>query len=241
MADKSYDSRFHDPLYTVAEAARIIEAPRSTLSSWARRYKRRGAASAEPIVTRLPMERPRLWSIPFVGLAEAMVLAAVRRSGVPMQRIRPALIAVGREIGLRNALANRRLYTDGAELLYDFSQRHPDKEGAAALRLVVIRNRQCVFTEVVEEYLQCLTYDSDDGYVKLMRLPAYRKAEAVVDPARSSGDPIFARGGCRVRDVLQRFWAGESLKQLTREFGAPEAHIEDALHVAFRKAAPTFS
>ena len=246
MAAKLDDARFKDPLYTVAEAARIIEAPRNTLSSWARRYERRErdnrVVSSEPLVTRLQPERPRLPSIPFVGLAEAMVLAAVRKSGVPMQRIRPALTALEKEMGLRHALANRRLYTDGAELLYDYSQRHPDKEGAAARRLVVIRNRQYVFAEVVEEYLRCLVYDpAPDGYVRLMRLPAYRQAEVVVDPARSGGDPIFARGGCRVRDVLQRFRAGDSLNRLTREFGAPKAHIEDALRVAFRRVAPAFS
>lgn len=243
MAAKLDVQRFKDPLYTVDEAARIIEVPRNTLSSWARRYERceRGSrvVSSEPLVTRLPPERPRHPSIPFVGLAEAMVLAAVRRSGVPMQRIRPALTAVEKEMGLRHALANRRLYTDGAELLYDYSQRHPDKEGAAALSLVVIRNRQYVFTKVVAEYLRCLVYDTaPDGYVRLMRLPAYRQAEVVVDPARSCGDPIFARGGCRVRDVMQRFWAGDSLKRLTREFGAPKVHLEDALRVASRRSAP---
>ena len=58
--------------------------------------------------------------IPFVGLAESMVLAAVRRSGVPMQRIPPALDAPEQEIGVEHALASRRLYSDGAELLFAY-------------------------------------------------------------------------------------------------------------------------
>lgn len=158
-----------------------------------------------------------------------------------MQRIRPALQWLEKEMGIRYALANQRLYTDGAELLYDFSQRYPDSNEAQAVRrLVVIRNQHYAFSEVIEEYLQCLTYAAD-GYVKMMRVPIYRKAEVLVDPARSSGEPIFARSGCRVRDVLQWFWAGGSIKQLTREFRVPADHIEDALRVASRQSAPVVS
>lgn len=39
-------------------------------------------------------DRRREPSIPFVGLSEALVLAAVRKSGVPMQRIRPGRMAM---------------------------------------------------------------------------------------------------------------------------------------------------
>lgn len=239
------DPRVCEPLYTVAEAARIIDVPRQTLVSWARgpngRRRSGRTVNGGPVVTRLQPEWPRSPSVPFIGLAEATVLAAVRKSGVPMQRIRPALQALEKEMSLHYALANHRLYTDGAELLYDFSQRHSDSnEAQAARRLVVIRNRQCVFAEVIEEYLQCLIY-AEDGYVKMMRVPVYRKAEVLVDPARSSGEPIFARSGCRVRDVLQWFWAGGSIKQLTREFRVPADHIEDALRVASRQLAPVVS
>lgn len=236
--------RFQNPLYTIAEAARIVDVPRSTFTSWAKGSKRRTngqASSGGPVVTYVAPEKPRFPSIPFVGLAEAMVLTAVRRSGVPLQRIRPALEALERELGVQHALANQRLYTDGAEVLYDYSRRHPDTDGAnVALRLVVIRNRQHVFTEIIKEYLRCLIY-APDGYVELMRLPAYRTAEVVVDPARSGGDPIFARGGCRVKDVMGRFWAGEPLKHLPEEFGVPEDHIEDALRVTSRQTASYLS
>ena len=154
-----------------------------------------------------------------------------------MQRIRPALEKLQEGLGLRHALAHKKLFTDGAELLYDFSERHPDvKVARAARRLVVIRSGQRVFAEVIEEYLRGFRYASD-GYVELFRVPAYRQAEVVVDPTRSSGAPIFARGGCRVEDVLQRFQAGESLKELTAEFRVPATHLEDAIRVASRRAA----
>ena len=124
------DIRFDEPLYTVAEAARMIAVPPSTLATWTRGYLRdragRSPVIGEAVVTAFPAEG-RSPSIPFVGLAEAVVLAAVRRSGVPMQRVRPALAALELEMHLRHALASQRLYSDGAEILYDFSADQVDE------------------------------------------------------------------------------------------------------------------
>jgi len=43
--------------------------------------------------------------IPFVGLAEGLVLAGIRRSGVHLQRIRPSLDQLQAEFGLDHVLA----------------------------------------------------------------------------------------------------------------------------------------
>ena len=49
--------------------------------------------------------------------------------------------------------------------------------------------------------------------------------------------PIFARGGARLSDVLERFWAGDDLGTVAEEFGVPVAELEDVLRVASRRAA----
>ena len=235
-------SRFEDPLYTMSEAARIVDVPASTFRRWARGRVARPQEGAQvygaPIITSTKVPpRSKLRSIPFVGLTEAMVLAAIRKSGVPMQRIRPALEELKKGLGVEHALASKRLYSDGAELLFDYSEIHPDSQVARATRqLVVVRNNQHVFSDLIEEYLQRFEY-AGDGYVKLIRVPGYEQAEVVVDPYRSAGAPIFARGGCRVKDVLYRYRAGETVQQLTVEFGVPAAHVEEAIHVASRRAA----
>jgi uncharacterized protein (DUF433 family) len=233
--------RFDVPLYTVAEAARIVDVPASTLSTWAQGYRRsfpeRPDVVGDSIITYLTPEAPRQPSIPFVGLTEATVLAAIRRSGVPMQRVRPALQALEDGLGIEHALASRRLYTDGAELLFDYAENHRDTvHGNAAKHLVVVRSGQRVFTELVLEYLRRIEYASD-GYAELIHVPAYEHAQVVVDPTRSFGAPIFERGGSRLDDVLQRFWAGESLDELSDEFGVPLSQLEDVLRVASRRAA----
>ncbi|MDE0116455.1 MAG: hypothetical protein OXT07_07535 [bacterium] len=46
------------------------------------------------------------------------------RSGVPMQRVRPMLDGLQRQMGIDHALASQRLYTDGAELLFDCAEQN---------------------------------------------------------------------------------------------------------------------
>lgn len=174
--------------------------------------------------------------MPFVGLAEGMVLAAVRRAGVPLQRIRPALEVLGSEIGIQHALASRALYTDGAELLFDYAQHATGEDARAANELVVVRSGQRVFRDVIEGYLRRITYGAD-GYAELILLPGYDRAQIVADPKRSFGQPIFVHGAARLSDVLERFWAGEDIRTLSLEFGVPEVEIEDALRAASRRAA----
>lgn len=231
------DLRFDVPLYTLAEAARALGVPATTFTTWARGYERhppgRKPVSGSAIVTALDAPGPGQPAVPFVGLAEGVILAAVRRAGVPLQRVRPALDVLAREIGVDHALASKSLYTDGAELLFDFAQHAAADEGSAARDLVVVRSGQRVFVEIIASYLKRIEYASD-GYARLIQLPLYETADVVADPTRSFGQPIFRHGGVRVSEVLDRFWAGDSIDALSSEFGAPTVEIEDVLRAASR-------
>jgi uncharacterized protein (DUF433 family) len=233
--------RFDVPLYTLTEAARYLDVPPSTLTSWAKGYRRQSAERppvvGAPVLTSIRNGANRGPVIPFVGLAEGLVLTAIRRGGVPLQRIRPALTQIDSEFGVQHALASKRLYTDGAEVLFDYSENGSDPDAARAAReLVVVRNGQRVFNDIVEAYLRRIEFGKD-GYAKLIHLPAYQVADVVVDPARGFGQPIFARGGARLEDAIALFRAGESLDTVAEEYGVPRADIEDAVRIATRVAA----
>ena len=232
--------RFGTPLYRVSEAAEHVGVPEATFATWVKGYIRRFEGSqavyGEPVVTRVPAPRGSA-SIPFIGLAEAHVLAAIRRSGVPLQRIRPALAWLQNELGLAYALASRSLYSDGAEVLYDFAEQEGDTvEARSARQLVVVRNGQRVFNDVVDGYLQRMEFGRD-GYAEVIHLPRYAMADVVVDPRRGFGQPTFTVGGARVEDALELFRAGESLATVSAEFGVPVEQLEAAVRVATRLAA----
>ncbi len=226
--------RFSAPLYTVAEAARYLGVPESTFGAWVGGY--RGLRGAPVLTARADPEPVRGGAvITFIGLAEGLVLAALRRSGVPLQRVRPALARLERDFGVRHPLASNRLHTDGVEVLYDHAG-PGDEAGGAAPDVVVARSDQRVLGQVAESSLRPLDF-AEDGYPRLIRLPRYQVAEVVVDPARSFGQPIFATGGARVEDVLALLLAGEDPEAVAAEYRVPAGHLDDAVRVAALAAA----
>lgn len=83
------------------------------------------------------------------------MVQAFRSTGLPMQRIRKALEVLANQGELEHALASRQLYSDGANVLYDYAQRHHDKQ----LRLLtVVHTGRRVFHEVIHEYLTRITF-----------------------------------------------------------------------------------
>jgi uncharacterized protein (DUF433 family) len=168
--------------------------------------------------------------VPFIGFAEAFVLDALRKAGVPMQRIKPAVAKLGAEIGLDHALASRRVYTDGAELIFDYAA-HSDDEAL----LTVVRTGQQHFAEIIRDYLKRITY-GDDGWAERLRLPAYARADVSVDHREAFGQPVLAHGGARVEDLVDRFHAGDGFAEIADDFGVPAEEVEDVIRVALRLA-----
>jgi uncharacterized protein (DUF433 family) len=166
---------------------------------------------------------------------EGLILAAVRAAGVPLERFRPMLGALGTSLNAEYVLAARRLYTGGAHALAAYAAAAAPAEAEAVGLLVVGAGADFVFAESIEACLQRIDYASD-GYALRVRLPGYRRAAVVADPQRSSGQPTFVQGGARVADVLERFWAGEGIIALGEEFGVNPIEIEDAIRVTSRRA-----
>lgn len=228
--------KFVAPLYTQAEASRYLDLPKSTFHNWSRGYHavvNGREVSGHPVVTALGRVGQRGPVIPFVGLAEGYALAAIRRAGVPLQRIRPALERLNQEMGVRHALASEKLFTDGAEVLFDYSARVGSDEREAVRELVVVRDGQRVFTEVVQDYLQRIEF-GDDGFATAVPLPGFAHADLVADVRHAFGQPIFKRGGARLEDALALFGAGEELNVVAQEYGVPYLELEDAVRQAVK-------
>jgi uncharacterized protein (DUF433 family) len=220
------------PLLTSGEAARYLDVPVSTIRNWTRGYDyptSTGMSSSPPIVSSVQRAKKGYPSLSFVGVAEALVLAAFRRNGLSLQKIRAALEALEKEIGLPYVLANRSLYTDGAAVLWEFAQKTGDEEVGD---LVEPATGQRVFTHVVLDYLQLIHYDDLD-WASLVALPAFRPTEVVVDMERGFGRPILARQRVRVEDVWNRFYYGrDSIDEIVGDLEIERADVENILRAA---------
>ena len=223
------DVRFSAPLYSQSEAARYVDMPASTFRTWAQGYERRvggrSTVKGAPLITYLPARRASEPSVPFIGLAEAMFLAALRKAGVPLQQIRPALGLVRDRLGISYALASRRLYVVGAQLLWEVSE-EGELDPDARRALIVLRDGQYVFREVIESYLRRIEYAEDD-YADRVELPGYEVARVVADPYINFGLPFFRETGTPISAVLSRLRAGEPVTDVADDFDLPEDEVTE--------------
>ena len=134
-------------------------------------------------------------------------------------------------IGVKHALASKRLYTDSAEVLYDYAYERDED----LLELTVVRTGQRQFSELVRDYLRRIK--GDGGWPTGVRLPIYEHAEVVVDTRPAFGLPLVGHGGARVEDLVDRFVAGDTRADIADDFGVPEEEVEDVIRVATRAAA----
>jgi uncharacterized protein (DUF433 family) len=208
------------PLYKQGEAATMLGMPQSTFNHWASGYTTTAGNRKPSFIT---VDRPgRGYTVPFIGLAEAWIVRAFTKAGVPTARIRPALEQLRTQIGIEHALASDRLKTDGAEILWDLRQ---SDKAFDDNRLVVVRNGQATFGEIVREHLRHVDYR--DGFIGQLRIPRADGADFTVDPEINFGQPTLTEYGVRVDDILARIAAGETMDDVAADYNLPSATVEN--------------
>ncbi|MGV0646712.1 hypothetical protein ABQE44_25335 [Mycolicibacterium sp. XJ2546] len=219
------DLRFTQGILNMADAARFLALKRQTFHRWAKGYER--GASLIHVLQDTPKRKA---NVTFIALTEAYVLEALREAGVRLQRVRPALDQLQREFGREYVLTAPNLATDGIDVLWDFSR---SKEGAG---LIEARSGQNVIREIVEDYLQYISWDSGDVPYQLI-LRQWQPAKVVVDLHHSFGQPRFGVAGPRVADVAAMLKAGESGEVVADEFGISRDEVRTAARVILGRTA----
>ena len=210
------DIPFGVPLYTCAEAARCLDVPDTTFRAWVR----------EGLVSSLPAEVRGGPCIPFFGLAEGMVLSALRRAAVPPRQIRPALELVGARIGVAHPLASRKFREVGARLLWDVSAENDGAQARHRARGMVVRqDGRYVFRSMIERHLQRISYG--ETHARRLLLPGYEVADIAVDPEINFGRPYFTHTGTPVFAVTRLLKAGETIADIADDFGLPADQLTE--------------
>jgi uncharacterized protein (DUF433 family) len=204
------DPRRSRPLFTIYEAADYLALPVSTLYDWAR-----PTDDSPPLITVFAPEG-RHPTMPFIGFAEAFVLQAARKAGVPKHRIRSNVEELRATYpSIDYLLASRRVYTDGAEILVRVEESDTDLE--------VPRLGQRQLTDTVRNQLRLITY-AQDGYARRLQLPRFGDVPVVMDPDIAAGRPLLH--GARVKDLIDRHRGGDSEAEIAEAFGVPLQEVE---------------
>ncbi len=214
------------PILTPREVAVHVDLPSSTLHRWLST-----PAAGASLVHRIEPPTPRSASIPFIAVAEAMVLRVFRRElRLPMREIREAATRLREELGTEYALASRRLASDGVTILFNLAKDLGDPQWARA------RDGQLAINDVITRYLRYVTWENNDDYPVRLKLTGYAAADVIIDPRFAFGQPVFATSKVRVRDVVAAFVAGESMETISHEYGISVEEVEAAIRAERRVA-----
>ena len=216
------------PAYTISEAAHYLSVPAATIRYWS--VGRDGYA---PLIA-VPERSPTLLS--FLNLAELHVLAAIRRKHeVKMRSIREAIRYLGKHAkhraDKRHPLISRELETDGLDL---FTEQYG--------RLINIsRAGQTAMRDVISAALRRIDRDPQGIPIKLYPFTRAALDDApamvVIDPVLSAGRPVIAGTGLATQVIAERYKAGESVRDLARDYARKNAEIEEAIRCELQTAA----
>jgi uncharacterized protein (DUF433 family) len=234
LDEYSNDDPREVPAYGIAEAASFIQIPEATLRSWVigRRYKTdKGEKFFRPII-RIPPGAPPMMS--FMNLVEAHTLSAIRRRDrVALSKVRRSLSFLEEAFPSSHPLLDPSFETDGLDL---FISRFGDL-------ICTSQAGQLAARELMKNYLSRIDRDSA-GQVRRLYLFTRRRPEigdereqpkaVVIDPLVSFGRPVLAGTGVPIDDVVERYEAGEPIKELALDFGRKADEIEEAIRCVLR-------
>ncbi|OGO56236.1 MAG: hypothetical protein A2Z32_12630 [Chloroflexi bacterium RBG_16_69_14] len=162
----------------------------------------------------------------FEDLVEVAAVAAARKEGVSMHKVRQAIEFTQRELELERPLLSQRFLTDGRELFIRDVATSPHFTALNRVGQIVWSQMESVLREV--------------DYISLLAAkwwPTGRHAGIVIDPLVNFGRPVVATLGVRTETFVDRFVAGVNLDDLAEEYGTSPSAIEEAVRFENRSAA----
>ncbi len=217
------------PAYSISEAAHYLNVPAATVRYWST-----GQGSYKPLIN-IPEHEPTLLS--FLNIVDLHVLAAIRRKhAVSMPKVRKAIDYLQTQtaktaIDRRHPLISQQLETDGLDL---FIERYG--------QLVNIsRAGQTAMRDVMNAALQRIERDPKGIPIRLFPFTRSQlnnsPALVVMDPALSAGRPVIAGTGLATEIIAERYKAGESIRELAKDYERKSSEIEEAIRCELKTAA----
>jgi len=219
------------PAYGLAEAAKYLGIPPSTLRSWTvgQSYRVRGEKRSFRPVLQLP--KAGASQLSFMNLVEAHVLDALRRQhALSLQKIRTALRFLVKLYPSPHPLADHSFETDGVNL---FVEKYGELINAS-------RNGQMEIERMIRDYLRRVERDERGMASRLYpftrSLPHESPRIVVIDPRVAFGRPVLAGTNIPAGIIAERFKAGDSVTDLAGDYDRPLEEIQEAIRCQLEAA-----
>jgi uncharacterized protein (DUF433 family) len=207
------------PLYGMSQVDRLLALPPGTARRWIDGYQRRGRLY-EPVI-RLESTGDEI--VTWGEFVETRFLAEYRTRGIPLIRMRPAIIELRKEFG-PYPLAHARPLIDGKELVL----RVQEAVGLERqLVLVVVRSGQLVLSDPASHFVEAVEYGANDDPIVQRIHPLRGNRAVVVDPLRQFGEPVVRSVPTSV--IAELFDAGDSVESIAELYELERDDVGAAL------------
>jgi len=218
-------------LYTVAEAARILQESRARVSRWVRGYQyvtASGIKEQRAYFDRDLEDVDGTVILSFADLIELKFVQLFLREGVRPNTIRLVHDKLRETYGIPHPFTAKQVRTDGRRL-FELVGNPEDPE-----LCYDIERSQSVITEVAAPFFRTIEY-ADNRARRLCPLGLNRRV--ILDPELSFGAPIERRSGVPTHTLFQMSKAGESVEAIADWYEVDPEGVNDAIEYEQRLAA----
>lgn len=219
------------PSYGFPEVSHYLGISQATLRSWVfgRSYFAHGRRKfSKPLVK---LYNPDEEALSFYNLVELHILLFTRQIyGLRMSAVRNALEYVEVTLRIKRPLISQVFHTDGKDL---FVKRLKERIIINASKL-----GQLEIGQIMELYLERIEWDREGLAMRLFPVRATSLSGGkiiVIDPRISFGRPVINGTGITASILYHRKRTGETVKELSKDYGLQGIEIEEA--ISYYKAA----
>ena len=228
---RRYSDRRDVPLYTTKEVAVYLGLKPSTLHTWffgrdytIRGEKRHWPKLAEPAAT----HNPHGPVLSFFNLAESHVLSATRLNcdfKISIPGIRAAIDYLLKLEPSPHPLISRYFETNGCDLFIRLLEQSEEKI------VNVSKGGQLGLKLIMDQFLKRIDRDAEGWPIKIypMKVQGTDYRQIVIMPTVGSGRPVIEGTGVRVQAIWSRAVAGETVQDLSDDYGIEPSTIERAI------------
>jgi uncharacterized protein (DUF433 family) len=211
LVTEPWRKRLYLPNYQIGEAARYAQISPQTVAAWHKIER--------PTLS----HRERRAALSYLQLIEVAVVAAFRKAGISLKRIRDAREYVQKQLETEHPFAQFRFKTEGKHLLVDYQQ--VEGEEGRGKHLVADEGGQLEWDDIIGPLLKEFEYEHD-GIVIRWHV-AGSSSRIVIDPRLSFGAPTI--NGTPTWAIKGRWNAGESVSDIAKDFELDKAAVRQAL------------
>lgn len=207
-------------IYSVPEAARILNLPTQKVAQWIRRYweldfledfEREEGNYTEGA------GRDRLFN--FYTLIELIAVSTFRKLGVSFKQIKKAHRISAQIFKTKYPFAKEGFMTDGKKIFHNL-----DKVSS----IILDEKKQLEFRKLIEPFCEKIDFDELTGIAERY-WPLGRNHEVVVDPKHRFGEPTIKGTNISASVINSLIQAGEPIKFIADEYQITEDAVRDAI------------